>query len=287
MPSSQGNPVVGVFDAPDQAEQAAEDLRRARFEPEQIGLLAARGQPAASSTPSAEAGEDPRGEGAPSASGMLSAAAGAEDVVGTLSALGVEAASARYYQREYRAGRSILAVRAHGRADEAREIVRRQGGRDVESLGGGLARGDASEHDAERAGGGTGPAPRVTLRWEDVSPRYATLFGQRYGAGDATWEQYEPAYRFAWQMANDPRYRGRPWSAVRDAVREAWGSGDGLPWDAVEGAMGDVWEDVADDARSGLEGGEQTSVVKPFGGAADPAPWTPPDVARRATRRTG
>lgn len=167
------------------------------------------------------------------------------------------------------------------------EIVRHEDDRDVERLGADLARGSPREHDAERAGGGTGPAPRITLRWEDVSPRYATLFRQRYGAGDATWEQYEPAYLFAWQMANDPHYRGRPWSDVQDAVRSAWGSRAGLPWDAVSGGMGDVWQDVADDARSGLEGGEENSVVKPFGDTAAPAPWTPPDVAAKATRTTG
>lgn len=118
------------------------------------------------------------------------------------------------------------------------------------------------------------PAPRdVTLRWEDVWTRYEMLFGQRYGSTDATWEEYQPIYRSAWEMANDPRYRGKPWSDVKEEVKQAYGRQGGPAWDRVEGAFGDVWEDVADEAQTGHEGGAERREPRPDqgtrGGTAD------------------
>lgn len=100
------------------------------------------------------------------------------------------------------------------------------------------------------------PPADITTRWEDVADRYRTLFGQRYGATDARWAEYEPAYRLAWSMAHTPDVVGRPWDDVQATVRREWEAlGRGRPWQDVSGGMSDVWTDVARDARRPREGG--------------------------------
>jgi hypothetical protein len=90
-------------------------------------------------------------------------------------------------------------------------------------------------------------------------------FGQHYGATDATWEQMEPVYRYGWQVANDGRYRGRPWSEVEAAVRSAWESSalaGSRPWSEAAGPLQDVWEDVAEEAATGAEGGADRRIPR-------------------------
>ena len=76
------------------------------------------------------------------------------------------------------------------------------------------------------------------------------LVDERYGAGDATWAEYEPVYQFAWDLAHAARYRGRPWGEVATRVRRAWREcGTGPDWEQVADGVSDVWQDVTDDVE--------------------------------------
>src|SRR5438045_9618774 len=104
----------------------------------------------------------------------------------------------------------MLVVNADGRSDAVRQLVLQHGGYDVQSRGGDFIRGGGGG-----VPGGTGSRPvDVTMRWQDVGSRYEMLWQQHYGTTDATFHHLEPVYRFAWQLANDSRYRGRPWAEV-------------------------------------------------------------------------
>jgi len=113
--------------------------------------------------------------------------------------------------------------------------------------------------------GGTGPAPvDVTTRWEDVSSRYETLWRQHYGTTDATWEQMEPVYQFAWSVANAPRMRGRPWSEAEASLRQEWAAAhESAAWDSAAGPIRDVWEDAAAEAANVAEGGRARNIPTP------------------------
>jgi len=60
---------------------------------------------------------------------LASTAAGAAggSLIGPFIALGLSEDEARYYERQFSAGRTILAIRASGREDEARRVLRRHG----------------------------------------------------------------------------------------------------------------------------------------------------------------
>jgi hypothetical protein len=219
---------VGVFEHASQAQQAATALAAAGTSQSQIGLLAP--------------GETEAGP-----------------IDELLASKGVPEGERRFYAGEVDSGHALLVVDAAQNYSAVRELILEHGGYDVQSHGAELAR-------AEGAGvpGGTGARPiDVTGRWEDVSSRYEMLWQQHYGTTDATWDQMQPVYRYAWYISNEPRLRGRPWSEVEQGVRQDWESSQGqgsMAWAEVEGPIRDVWEDVAAEAATFAEGGRDRNI---------------------------
>jgi hypothetical protein len=296
-PQAGRSVVVGLFEREPQARQAVQGVRRLGLDERQVGILA----------------PDQRSEDAPSAgassdvSAVLAMAAVGNDVARVLVEMGVPEGEARFYASEAGGGRTLVVVDADGQYGAVRDLVLRNGGYDVQSRGAELAR-------PAGAGvpGGSGAAPiDLTQKWEDVVSRYEMLWQQHYGTSDATWEQMAPVYRFAWQAANAPHYRGRPWAEVENTVRHEWeslalGSDSAAsqtresaagrapqsrredagtasarpPWSDVAGPIRDVWEDVADEATTGAEGGADRRI--PSQGADQQVPArevVPPSAA--------
>lgn len=285
---AEGAPLAVVFEDVSQAQQAVQQLAQIGVPADHVGLLlpSEPGSGRDTGTPSTATGADPRprdttaGSGS-AASATLAAAAAADDMRAVLTSLGIAEVQARFYEREVQAGRALLIVRGGPHFDQARALARHLGGHDVETRGADLARGERQSGDRVGAASPVAPPREVTTRWEDVRPRYETLFGQRYGATNATWDQYEPYYQVGWKMANHPDLRGRPWAEVAPAARRAWESRmPGARWEDVEGAIGDVFADVADEAATGAEGGEDRRVWSPIGQTVEPAPRTPPEATR-------
>src|SRR5262249_37651106 len=160
--------VVGVFDDRLQADRAIDELRRAGFRDDQIGVAmrcdaedAATG--GATATEGTHAGTGAvtgvvagLGLGALAGLGVLSGVipvigpaiaggtlgvilsnaavgAGVGGLVGALAGAGVPEDEAQYYQGEFEAGRTIMTVRADGRADEAMAVMRQYGAYDMMS----------------------------------------------------------------------------------------------------------------------------------------------------------
>ncbi len=166
--SATRSTVVGVFADRTQAQQCVNDLRKAGFREDQIGV-AARDMDSATSRGSEEKGSyvgtgaatgaaTGAGAGAlwalgiaagvlpaigPAVAGgllasILASAAGAAAVggfVGALVGLGIPEEEARYYEGEFKAGRTIVTVRADNRYDEAQTILRRYGAYDIHNRG--------------------------------------------------------------------------------------------------------------------------------------------------------
>lgn len=163
--------VVGVFDDRLQADRAIDELRRAGFRDEQIGVAmrydagnSTIGD--AADTTAAEGSHAGTGAvtgvvaglglGALAGLGVLSGVipvigpaiaggtlgvilsnaaigAGVGGLVGALAGAGVPEDEAQYYQGEFEAGRTIMTVRTDGRADEAMAVMRQHGAYDMSS----------------------------------------------------------------------------------------------------------------------------------------------------------
>jgi hypothetical protein len=150
---------AGVFDTRREAETAVEELRRAGFSNEQIGIAGSDADaPLHDAGTRAEEGAvaGAIGGGTLGALGGVAVAAGAISpigpavaggllagllastavgaaaggVVGALTGLGFPEEEARHYEEELAVGRPLVTVRAPGRYDEAVAILRRCGARD-------------------------------------------------------------------------------------------------------------------------------------------------------------
>ena len=107
----EGSLLIGIFDDPERAERALDDLRIAGFDEAHLGLAVPQG--------------GATGEGV--ATGLMA---------GGFGALGLPGEAAETYERELRAGHAIVAVQPAGSAltgrpetEEAREILHRNGAR--------------------------------------------------------------------------------------------------------------------------------------------------------------
>lgn len=163
--------VVGVFEDHHQAQKAVNELKRAGFTDDQIGV-AGRNYDRAGGTLSSD-GDDQdsyAGEGAaaglaagagigalwglgilsgvmpvigPAIAGgtlgiiLSSAAAGAAaaGLTGALVGMGIPKDEAEFYETEFRSGRTIVTVACNGRESEASSLLRRFGGYDISSRG--------------------------------------------------------------------------------------------------------------------------------------------------------
>lgn len=172
MRTSTRSTVVGVFSDRKEAEQAIDSLRQRGFRDEQIGIAARDQEHPEGTVKKAPDGPDGGstatgavtggvlggvlgalaaglipGIGPVLAGGMLAGVLGGAAVgavsgglLGALTGMGVPEEDARYYDEEFKGGRTIVTVKADDRYDEARSILQSHGAHDVDSRQG--SRGD-------------------------------------------------------------------------------------------------------------------------------------------------
>jgi len=175
MKAKNQTTVVGVFEDRFQANKAVEDLKKAGFRDDQIGVAMRHSEGSTESATTPTGGETYAEEGAATgvvaglglgalaglgvlsgvipvigpaiAAGTLgvilsNAAAGAAiaGLAGALVGYGIPEEEAQYYHGEFEAGRTIVTVHADGRGDEATAILRRHGAYDMSTRGATAAR---------------------------------------------------------------------------------------------------------------------------------------------------
>ena len=119
-------------------------------------------------------------------------------IVGGLEEAGVPHEDARYYDERFQKGGYLLTVRADDMEyDKARMIMERHDG-DVRA-------GNASGATAATAATGT----RTAAGWDTAMPGYRSRWEQRHGKSGERWEDFEPAYRYGYEMHANPTSRGR------------------------------------------------------------------------------
>lgn len=161
----QGNVVVGVFGTRAQAQQAIEDLQRAGFDNDSLGFASKENDRAVADNPSVQDIEETDEEattgavGGVAAGGLLGGVLGAGaallipgvgpvvaagilaagvaggafagGLVGPFMNMGVPEEEAQYYDKEFKAGRSIVTVDSGGREADARQIMGAAGATNV------------------------------------------------------------------------------------------------------------------------------------------------------------
>jgi len=67
-------------------------------------------------------------------------------------------------------------------------------------------------------------------------------FTTRYGTAGGSYDTYAPAYRYGYDLANDPRYAGRDWDAVEADARRDWDARNAGPWEQFKNSVRYAWD---------------------------------------------
>jgi len=76
---------------------------------------------------------------------------------------------------------------------------------------------------------------------------FRTDYQTRYANSGYTYEQYEPAYRYGYTLANDTRYRDRDWNTIENDARTYWAQNyQDSPWQDFKDAVRHSWQRAKD-----------------------------------------
>lgn len=76
-------------------------------------------------------------------------------------------------------------------------------------------------------------------------------FQTRYGASGASYDTYAPAYRYGYEMGNDPRYQGRSYDEMESQLRSDYGNRyPNSTWEKMKDSVRYGWEKVTGRSRA-------------------------------------
>jgi hypothetical protein len=91
----------------------------------------------------------------------------------------------------------------------------------------------------------TGAVPARDVRGLDT---YDADFRHHYTTSLAgrghPYERWAPGYRYGYELASDPRYAGRDWTAIEADARRDWEARHQGPWDEFKDTVRYAWENV-------------------------------------------
>lgn len=79
--------------------------------------------------------------------------------------------------------------------------------------------------------------------YADYQSRWRSSFDTHYAA-DGTWEEYDPAYRFGYELAMNPTYTSYDWDRVEYDARTQWEATRPDTWERFKAAVREAWRDV-------------------------------------------
>jgi len=89
------------------------------------------------------------------------------------------------------------------------------------------------------------PATAVTVQpYSYYEPRFRSDYNTNYVDSGFDYSSYDPAYRYGYTLAVDPRYRDYTWPQIEPIVEDYWTTNYPGTWDRVKSAIRDAWEEV-------------------------------------------
>jgi len=77
-------------------------------------------------------------------------------------------------------------------------------------------------------------------------PSYRQRWQQRMGASGGRWEDYEPGYRYGYELRNKPEDRGRQWADVEPQAERDWTQRNpSTPWARVRDSIRETWDNAS------------------------------------------
>lgn len=80
-------------------------------------------------------------------------------------------------------------------------------------------------------------------------------FRRNYALMGAAYEQYEPAYRYGYDLANNQQYRGRDWALIEPQIRQDWERTYPNSWERFKISIRYAWDEATGAERGGIQTG--------------------------------
>lgn len=91
--------------------------------------------------------------------------------------------------------------------------------------------------------GSTAATPRQGT-WAEVMPTYRQRWQQRIGPGGGRWDDYEPGYRYGYELRNHQDDRGRQWADAEPELERGWAERNpATPWARVRDSVRETWDE--------------------------------------------
>jgi len=153
-------------------------------------------------------------------------------ITGGLIGLGIPEYEAKQYEGKLREGNILMSVHAEDseQVSRAKDIFKNGGAEDISYSGeSSISRSDRSESgEAE---------PYATYE-----SGYRENFTSAYGRSGRQYTDYEPAYRYGYTLAMDPRYRDRDWTIIEPEARRDWANQNKGSWEEFKDAIRYGWD---------------------------------------------
>jgi uncharacterized protein (TIGR02271 family) len=90
------------------------------------------------------------------------------------------------------------------------------------------------------------PTRRVTTPQDfaTYTDDFRTHYGTAFGNTGVAYTEYEPAYRYGYELGMNERYRGRDWSALETDARRDWEARHPSTWERFKDAIRYGWDKV-------------------------------------------
>jgi uncharacterized protein (TIGR02271 family) len=100
-----------------------------------------------------------------------------------------------------------------------------------------------TEVEVEPVGAEAGREARGFAAYETDFRHHYTTTSAREGQGQA-YERWVPGYRYGYELASDPRYAGRDWTAIEPEARRGWEAQQKGTWEEFKDTVRYAWEKV-------------------------------------------
>ncbi len=204
-------------------------------------------------------------------------------LLGALIDMGIPEERANYYAEGVRRGGTLLIVRTDDeRTRDAVDIVNRYRPIDLNERssqwresgwsrfdpasspydmsgdqgyrGGGYDKNYGSGSSRDRSQGSTGPieysgmstATDYDTRYKRYDSDFRSHFAASPYASTYTYDDFQPAYHYGYDLARDNRYHGRAWDEIEADVRHDWEDRHPGTWERFKDSIRHAWEELKD-----------------------------------------
>jgi len=129
----------------------------------------------------------------------------------------------------------VISKQAHDRTETVRDTVRRTDV-DVEEVD---TPKRTSKTTTKVATAGASPAA-----FEAFDADFQKNYQGKYGKSGYTYQQFSPAYRYGYHLANDERYNAGDWKTIEPQARTLWEKHNKGTWEEFKDAIQYAWDKV-------------------------------------------